>query len=614
MCGIFGYIGYIDKNLAKKCTNTLAHRGPDGFGLHHTDNFCFGHRRLAILDLSEKGKQPMSYANDRYWITYNGEIYNFLEIKNELTKKGYKFFSETDTEVILAAFTEWKEKCLKKFNGMWAFAIWDNVNKKLFLSRDRFGKKPLFFSQIENNFIFASEMKAITPLLKNIEPNLKLIKGKMFAYEHTEECLIKNIKRFPAGHFGYYKNEKLHIKKYWNTLDHLIKIPKSYEDQLAMFQELFLDACKIRMRSDVPIGTALSGGLDSSAVISSLAHIGKRGGERLSANWQNAFIASFPGSILDEVKYAKKVTDNIGINPHIIQINPEKYIKKLNNFFYLFEEIYNTSPIPFIVTYEAMRKNKIIVTLDGHGADELFGGYGFDILNAFDNSKWHSIKSLEMLSAYYGIAINNSGQFRKLPPKSIYAIKSLIKKILGKSSNQLTSGNVSHKNWDSLDCLNKILYNSTHETTLPTLLRNYDRYSMINGVEIRMPFMDHRIVSFAFSLPWTSKIKNGFTKSIIRDSLSDFMPKKIAYRKTKIGFNSPIIDWIKGPLKPFLFDIVNSSSFLNSNYIDSKTIKGKIENTIKDPNATFTMGMDIWKSLSPYLWEQSFLKKVTSKL
>src|SRR3989339_163878 len=208
MCGIFGHIGHIDKNLALKCTNTLKHRGPDGFGLHHTNDFCFGHRRLSILDLSVLGKQPMSYADNRYFITFNGEIYNFLEIKKELISRGYKFKSESDTEIILASFMEWREKCLDKFNGMWAIGIWDNKNKELFLSRDRFGKKPLFYNQQNQDLTFASEMKAITPLLPIIEVNYELIKGKVFNYEHTPECLIKDIKRFPAGHFGFFKNEK----------------------------------------------------------------------------------------------------------------------------------------------------------------------------------------------------------------------------------------------------------------------------------------------------------------------------------------------------------------------------------------------------------------------
>src|SRR3989339_259313 len=612
-CGIFGHIGHIDKNLALKCTNTLKHRGPDGFGLHHTNDFCFGHRRLSILDLSVLGKQPMSYADNRYFITFNGEIYNFLEIKKELISRGYKFKSESDTEIILASFMEWREKCLDKFNGMWAIGIWDNKNKELFLSRDRFGKKPLFYNQQNQDLTFASEMKAITPLLPIIEVNYELIKGKVFNYEHTPECLIKDIKRFPAGHFGFFKNGKLKITRYWNTLDHLIDVPRKYTDQIEMFRELFFDACKIRMRSDVPIGTALSGGLDSSSVISVISEISKYNEQRVNKNWQNAFVASFPNTPLDESYYAKLVTKNINIKPNIINIDPIKYINNIEHYLYLFEENYNTSPIPFIATYQAMRKMGIVVTLDGHGADELFGGYEFDVVKMLNYTSWNLYQSYKILNTFYDMRdIKNSSQFNMLPPKNIYLLKFLIKKLLNKKSLRLVCGDSAHKNWNELNYFNKLLYISAHETVLPTLLRNYDRYSMTSGVEIRMPFMDYRIVSFAFSLPWQSKLKNGYTKAIIRDSLSKYMPKKITYRKTKIGFNTPIVDWMRGPLKTYFLDIINSRNFQESVFINPENTAKKIKNVIENPKATFTMGTGAWRSLAPYLWEQSFLKKIKS--
>src|SRR3989339_650902 len=461
------------------------------------------------LVVFQKPKMDWEYYKDnRYFITFNGEIYNFLEIKKELISRGYKFKSESDTEIILASFMEWREKCLDKFNGMWAIGIWDNKNKELFLSRDRFGKKPLFYNQQNQDLTFASEMKAITPLLPIIEVNYELIKGKVFNYEHTPECLIKDIKRFPAGHFGFFKNGKLKITRYWNTLDHLIDVPRKYNEQ------------------------------------------------RVNKNWQNAFVASFPNTPLDESYYAKLVTKNINIKPNIINIDPIKYINNIEHYLYLFEENYNTSPIPFIATYQAMRKMGIVVTLDGHGADELFGGYEFDVVKMLNYTSWNLYQSYKILNTFYDMGdIKNSSQFNMLPPKNIYLLKFLIKKLLNKKSLRLVCGDSAHKNWNELNYFNKLLYISAHETVLPTLLRNYDRYSMTSGVEIRMPFMDYRIVSFAFSLPWQSKLKNGYTKAIIRDSLSKYMPKKITYRKTKIGFNTPIVDWMRGPLKTYFLDI-----------------------------------------------------------
>lgn len=613
MCGIFGYLGTIEEKKARFCLDTLSHRGPDGYGLVWRSGLWLGHRRLAILDLTDAGKQPMSYGNQRYWITFNGEIYNFIEVKKELQAKGYVFQSDSDTEVILAAFLEWQERCLDMFNGMWALAIWDEKKQELFLSRDRFGKKPLYYARIGQDFAFASEMKALTPLLDKVEPDIDLIKNfKVTSYEHSDRCLVKGIKRFPAGYYAFLRDNELELKRHWCTLDHLRDVPKNYEDQCHIFKELFIDACKLRMRSDVPLGTALSGGLDSSAVISTIANLKGSLGERVNKNWQNAFIISFPGTPLDESNYAKAVTGKLGISPRILEIDPREYIGKLPEYIYLFEENYNTSPLPFIAVYEEMRKNKIVVTLDGHGADEAFGGYGFDIYNSLYGKGLGLMDRLKILDACFGTSLFDGSQFKKLPPKPIYAIKHLAKTWLGQG-RVLASEDQSHQKWHDLDQLNKILYASTHETILPTLLRNYDHYSMISGVEIRMPFMDHRLISFAFSLPWTSKVRNGFSKAIIRDSLACFLPSEIVHRKSKIGFNSPMVDWIRGPLRDFFFDTISSQAAKNSDFMDSQEVLSKFNKVINDPHAAFSDGVEVWNLLSPFLWEQHFLKTAGEK-
>ena len=612
MCGIFGHIGHISKQLAISCTDTMVHRGPDGRGIWHRDDAALGHRRLAILDLSEQGAQPMSYAKGRYWITYNGEIYNFLEIRKELEAKGYQFKSESDTEVILASFIEWREDCLQKFNGMWAFAIWDDHKKMLFLSRDRFGKKPLFYAPVPSGFAFASEMKALFPLLPQIKPNVRLIQDqdRIFQYEHTEEALIDGIKRFPAGHYGWLTAGRLTTHRWWCTLDHLVRVPEQYEDQVEQFRALFLDACRLRMRSDVPIGTALSGGLDSSSTISAMAHIGRTSTEnRVSKDWQHAFVACFPGTPLDEQRYAKMVTDNLGIESSFLDIDPLKVIDKIDRYHYLFEELFITSPIPFMMIYGEMRRNGIKVTVDGHGADELFAGYFFDYVHALNDSLFNVRSSKMILDTYYDSYPKSSLQF-SLPPKWRYFLRwhgvRFAKKLLGRLP--ALGEDSCHPEWNRLDSLTKRLYESTHTSVLPTLLRNYDRYSMANGVEIRMPFMDHRIVSFAFSIPWTSKLRNAFSKSIIRDAMAPFMPHDIAYRKDKIGFNSPIINWMQGPLKPFFLDVINAESFKKCALINPLAVSRQITDVIENAGATFSMGEQAWTNLMPYLWERALLK------
>jgi len=624
MCGIFGHIGFLPKQLAQHCTDTLAHRGPDGAGLWHTDEVTFGHRRLSILDLTDNARQPMSYADGRYHITFNGEIYNFLEIRSELEAKGHRFHSQSDTEVLLVAFVAWGEACQQRFNGMWAFAIWDTQEKALFLSRDRFGKKPLFYTDLPAaKFAFASEMKALFPLLGEVCANASLVRdsSRIFVYESTDECVIDGIKRFPAGHSGWLKNGRLEIKRWWCTLDHLPTVPEKYEDQVEQFRELFFDACRLRMRSDVPLGTALSGGLDSSATISAMAHIARHGKtQRMGESWQHAFIASFPGTPMDETIFAKMVTDHLDIDATLIEIDPLKDISNLNRYLYLFEDLYITDPIPFMQTYGAVKRHNVSVTLDGHGADELFGGYPYDYLRALEDAGWNLSQAIDIVRTY-NASFGESAQLndnsasklkfaaRLLKNRGLWFGKQDVKKFLGISSHS-DGMDEKHPLWKHLGSLNQRLYASTHKTVLPTLLRNYDRYSMANGVEIRMPFMDHRIVSFAFALPWSSKIRNGYSKTIIRDAFAEYMPKEVTCRKTKMGFTSPMVDWMQGPLKGFMLDTISSRSFKECLLINTNAVDKIIRSVIGNPHAKHTEALRAWTMLTPYLWEQAVIRRV----
>ena len=610
MCGIFGCVGYIAERHAEACLDTLRHRGPDGHGLWHTSELTLGHRRLSILDLSETGTQPMSYAEDRYWITFNGEIYNFLEIKSDLAKRGYGFKGTSDTEVILAAYAEWGLDSVSRFNGMWAFAIWDNLEKVLFLSRDRFGKKPLFYAKIGDRFVFASEMKAIYPLLAEVKPSrdFEWMKRNLFTYESTDRCLVEGISRFPAGHSGILKGGKLELRRYWNTLDHLVEVPKRYEEQVEQFRDLFIDACRIRMRSDVPIGTALSGGIDSSAVASTMAHIaGHASGDRVAHDWQRAFVATFPGSPLDETVYAEKVVGKHGLHATFVPIDPMQSIAELDWYFYQFEELYVTSPIPMIQLYGAMRRGGVIVTLDGHGADELFVGYPNELFEAAVDC---DIELDEIAELYREMFPKNTSQF-SVPENNwlLYAYfvaRKFAKQLLGKRH---VSRDSTHAAFSKLDRFSQYLYALTHDSILPTLLRNYDRYSMINGVEIRAPFMDHRIVSYAFSIPMRSKIGGGYTKKIVRDAMSAFMPTEIVTRKTKVGFNSPIVEWMQKDMKPYFLDVINSEAFRTSTLIDSTEVKKRLEAVIYGSKPRFAFAERTWKQFVPYLWEQAVLKR-----
>jgi asparagine synthase (glutamine-hydrolysing) len=595
MCGILGFIGTIEERKFEQCLTRLEHRGPDGYGIWSDANIHLGHRRLSIIDLSENGKQPMLFQ-DLYVITFNGEIYNYLEIKAELIKLGYQFYSTSDTEVVLAAYHRWGKKCILKFNGMWAMAIYHRKDKSVFLSRDRMGKKPLFYTQTKEGFAFASEMKALYPILPSVEKNLETVQRAIqdvFSYETTEHCVVKGIKRFPAASNGVIKNGTLTIEKYWTVFDDDVPSFKKYEDQVEYLRYLFLDACNLRMRSDVQIGTALSGGLDSTATITAMAHVANqhnKSGHVFNNDWQHAYVATFPGSEIDERPFATQVVDFLGIGATYLDIDPLKSIDQIFRYTYMFEELYLTSPIPMVQLYHEVKRNGTTVTLDGHGSDELFAGYPFQFTRAIADAFPNPFKIDQIIKVYQGTLLRPNSYFYDAGTNIYNALISMMKE--GKK----------HKD---LDYLNNLLYQSSFETILPTLLRNYDRYSMINGVEIRMPFLDYRIVNFAFSIPWDSKIRNGFSKAIVRDAIRPFAPKEVVDRKAKIGFNSPFSDWIKGPLKSWINDEIHSIDFRNAELINQKEVEALVLSVQENPSATYMDGERAWKAVMPYIWEKS---------
>lgn len=618
MCGILGTIGKkISKDTFSICLDRIQHRGPDGYGIWEDNGVILGHRRLSILDLSENGRQPMEYANGRYVITYNGEIYNFIELRDELKSLGYSFYTDTDTEVVLAAYAHWGEECQLRFNGMWSFAIWDKHNKSLFVSRDRYGIKPFFYGiNSDGGFVFGSEMKAIMPLISQTSVNKHLLNSKyILQYEATDECLISEIKRLPAGCCGTYTDGRLSIHKWWRTIDHLPSVSNVYEEQVEQFRELFLDACKLRMRSDVTIGTALSGGLDSSATICAMAYIARLGGlSRENSDWQHAFIGSLQGTSLDETEYAKCVTQYLGIGHTIIDLSAKPNGDDLEKYIYQCEDIHTTSPVPMMLTYAGIRNGGAIVSIDGHGADELFGGYAMDFVHAYPDANGNRMAIDDITDAYYE-AFPHDGGNRSVTKSDIekmyeqymksFKVRRLPRFMLHKMIPSEYDINKDVK----LDYFDQILYERTHKNILPTLLRNYDRYSMANSVEIRMPFMDYRIVDFAFAIPWSSKIRNGYSKAIVRDALRDFMPSEVVNRRTKIGFNTPIVEWMQGPLKEYFEDMVDSTEFSNSDIVRAKMVRKLVYDVTRDKKATYTQGELAWMSVQPFIWERAFYKK-----
>ncbi len=599
MCGILGYIGNIEKNTFGKSLDTLIHRGPDSGSIFQNNSISLGHRRLSIIDLSPDANQPM-HLNERYTLVFNGEIYNFRDIKKELQALGVLFKTQSDTEVILQCYAKWGVDCFRRFNGMWALALWDDEEKKLILSRDRLGKKPLFCGFKGNDFFFASEMKALYHFLDKVEIDHSTVSKAIensFSYEATEKCLIKGILRFPAASVGVLKTNKLTIQTFWDPLSASTEIPKTYSGQKEYFRTLFLDACKIRMQSDVPIGTALSGGLDSSSVICAMSHLSKEKSFSFQKNWQHAFVASFPGTSLDETRYAKQVTDHLQIPANFIKIDPLAELDAIYRQAYLFEEIYYAPTIPFVQLYRSIRDSGVKVSIDGHGADELFGGYPFDMHYALIDAMPNPRKLKNVFEAIE----NTSGE--KIKDKKNYLKFALKNKFPALAA--LTADKTVFKKRSGLDYFNTQLYDSSFKSILPTLLRNYDRYAMINSVEIRMPFLDYRLVEFAFKISCDSKIRNGYGKAIVRDALVGIVPEEILYRKKKIGFNSPMNSWMTGELKTWILDTINSTDFSTSTVIHAKEVKASILKTLENKELSYHAAESSFAQIMPYIWEKS---------
>ncbi len=389
-------------------------------------------------------------------------------------------------------------------------------------------------------------------------------------------------------------------------MDHLEEVPDTYEGQVERFRELFLDAIKLRMRSDVRIGTALSGGVDSSAVICAMANITKGSDNRVADDWQNAFCAIFPGMSLDETHFAKQVVEHLGVSAVYKEIDPAKGMDQLMEYLWLFEELYITSPIPMIEIYKEIKRNGVTVSIDGHGADELIGGYGGNIFDAVKDSPLSPGKIKEVMDTFtHGFVMDGDKPGFDLQKRAIKQVMVRYRDLVFRDKKFIKEDPLHGQ----LGYFNQYLYQEFHHKVLPTLLRNYDRYSMAASVEIRMPFMDYRLVKYCFSLPWNSKLREGYTKHILRASMDRYVPKEVIWRRNKIGFNTPFMEWMRGPWKNYLLDMVGSQSFKESALINSSSVRKQVEGVINGQTATWKDGQEAWISLAPYLWEEAVLSK-----
>lgn len=578
MCGIAGIVnlrgGPVDPADISRLTSLIAHRGPFGEGtwFNAKRNVAFGHRRLAIIDPGEGGYQPMASGDGRHVIVYNGEIYNFLELRRELEAKGAVFRSQSDTEVILAAWQAWGEDMLLRFNGMWALAIYDTVTDDLFLARDRFGIKPLLYALSGERFVFASEQRALarsglveTSLDVDVARRLLL---DPFGIEGSERTLFAQLRRLQGGHCMWLRQGRVQVRRWWRTVDHLPDIPDTEAERIERFRDLFQDSVALRMRSNVPIGTCLSGGFDSSAVICAMATHEKAGmGPRDSTAWRHAFVATFPGASNDERPMAEEAAAWADVAPSFLEIGRADALTDLDRILDDNDDVYIGLPSAPWLIYRELRRQNVTVSLDGHGADELMGAYlqegqstAFRIRNAAA-----ALTSRSQL-AQRGIDFLRTQMIRR---QGHYFLRGGLTAMpaalpLVAEDDELPNA------WGAL---NRRLYRMFHSTTLPTILRNFDRLSMAHGIEVRMPFMDWRLVTYTMALPETSKSADGMTKVVARQAMANLMPESIRTARRKVGFNSPMPEWLNGPLAGWTNELLNRNVPAFAEFVDEAPLR-----------------------------------------
>ena len=562
MCGIAGIIqsNPNERGLVhlKKMTDALAHRGPDGEGLWHNEanNVLLGHRRLSIIDLTTAGQQPMLYMN-RYTIIHNGEIYNYVELKETLYQKGYRFQSQTDTEVIVAAYDCWQDECVDHFDGMFAFAIWDVKEQQLFAARDRFGEKPFFYYLEGNQFVFASVMKALWAAgVEKIANQKMLFNFITIGYTDNpaklEETFYENIQKLPPASCLYYslQEKELNIEQYWHIDPEKQNKKITDVDAMEQFGNLFATSIKRRLRSDVSIGTSLSGGLDSSSVIAAIIDA------KYLPYHPQAFTAIFPGFEKDEFSYSQQVVNQYKLQQHTVSLSSNDLLADWNNLCQHQEEPFGSASIYVqYKVYELAKQQNVKVLLDGQGADETLAGYSkyykWYWQELFRNRKLFRSKELK---ASKELGIKEKFDFKNMVAayfpavatvamENQYLLKAIRHEDFTKDFVKLQSKEAYYTTPEHFT-LNGVLHFNTCVHGLEELLRYADRNSMAHGREVRLPFLSHELVEFIFSLPANFKIRNGWTKWILRETMKGKLPEAIVWRKEKVGFEPPQKSWM----------------------------------------------------------------------
>lgn len=602
MCGIAGILdknGPVDQAALERLGVSLSHRGPDGQQIWISDDRQCGfvHARLAIIDTEARSDQPFVSDDGRYTIVFNGEIFNFIELRAELEATGAHFRTEGDTEVLLQSYIAWGPAMLPKLNGMWALAIRDNADGSIFFARDRFGIKPLLYAQRGDRFAFASEVRALLDVpWVDRAPAMDVARRLLFdpfGIEASEYTLHEGIRRLPGGHHAKLADGRLSITRWWVTADQFASTQPSSRAQAAeQFRELFLDSTRLRMRSDVAIGSCLSGGFDSTAVVSAMAHIAAGGGahDRESADWRHAFIATFSGQPQDETPEATEAARHAGVTPHFFDLGQDDGGELADAVLDSLDDVYiSLLTAPWRI-YQEVRRGGVRVTLDGHGADEMIGGYrqgGHNLAFALRNligdqaggplfSRFSDTAKLAALRIDRSYFLRGQG------------IRAPDRMPIAAYRDELP---------DHYSGFDRRLYAMFHGSVLPTILRNFDRLSMAHGVEVRMPFMDWRLVTHAMSLPADMKSDDTHSKLVARDAMAGIMPESIRTATRKVGFNSQMPAWLNGSLGRWADGVLATPHDAFDALVDRAALRGRVSALTKRGAWDWTSVGRLW----PYI-------------
>jgi asparagine synthase (glutamine-hydrolysing) len=592
MCGITGIIGNqlntsVYQTAIQKMTDAIAHRGPNSQGLWQDETCFLGHRRLSIIDLSEAGNQPFISQDGRYILIYNGELYNYKDLKFELQRAEhgsknipYIFKTNTDTEVILASYLRWGNNCMKRFNGMFAFAIWDTVEKKLLIARDRLGVKPLYYQYKNNTLVFASEIRALIKseiVDKKINPSA-VAEYVQYATVHAPNTILQDVLMLMPGHFLELQHDALSISSYWNINDYTTsKQDLSYKETCNQVNDLLTDSVERRLVADVPFGAFLSGGIDSSAIVGLMS--------KVSSEKIQTFNISFDEGEFSEAKYARQISQKFNTQHHEIKLTPTDFLKQLPEALAAIDHPSGDGPNSYIVS-KATKQAGITMALSGLGGDELFAGY--DIFKRFyelEKKSWLNIVPAKNLVGKFIASQKKSVQGDKtseilaLDTISGYQAYPINRKLFNQKDYQSLLKNKYNDSNFIFNCIKNSKTDKNHilsrvslfeiETYMQNiLLRDADQMSMAVALEVRVPFLDYQLVEFTLGVKDEYKYPHT-PKKLLIDALGDLLPNEIVNRP-KMGFTLPWKEWLKDDLREFCED--NMIQFSKRSFVNREAI------------------------------------------